>query len=173
MITGFERNADVVCMASYAPLSAHVDGWQWTPNLIWFDNLRVYGTPNYYVQQLFSVNRGDVVLPVQLSGAPMAANKQPRLYASATRDDKAGEVILKVVNALAEPVRVTLQIEGAGRLKATGAATTLSGSLKDENSLDNPKKVSPVSSSVSGVGAEFAYTFKPYSLTVLRLGQAK
>ena len=63
-MTGLERNADVVRMASYAPLFAHVDAWQWTPDLIWVDNLRVLATPNYYVQQLFSRNRGDVVLPV-------------------------------------------------------------------------------------------------------------
>jgi alpha-L-arabinofuranosidase len=63
-MTGLERNADVIRMASYAPLFAHVEGWQWTPDLIWTDNLRVYGTPNYYVQQLFCRNRGDVVLPV-------------------------------------------------------------------------------------------------------------
>jgi hypothetical protein len=52
-------------------LFAHVEGWQWTPNLIWTDNLRVYGTPNYYVQQLFSLNRGDVVLPVILTGVEL------------------------------------------------------------------------------------------------------
>ena len=69
-MTGLERNADVVRMASYAPLFAHVDGWQWTPDLIWVDNLRVLRTPNYYVQQLFSRNRGDVVLPVS-SDAPV------------------------------------------------------------------------------------------------------
>ena len=57
-MTGLERNADVVTMSSYAPLFGHVDAWQWTPNLIWFDNLRSYGTPNYYVQKMFSVNRG-------------------------------------------------------------------------------------------------------------------
>lgn len=68
-MTGMERNADVVCMASYAPLFGNIDGWQWTPNLIWVDNLDVYGTPNYYVQQLFSVNRGDSVVPVELTGA--------------------------------------------------------------------------------------------------------
>ncbi len=72
-LTGLERNADVVRMASYAPLFAHVEGWQWTPNLIWTDNLRVYGTPNYYVQQLFSLNRGDVVLPVTLTGVELPA----------------------------------------------------------------------------------------------------
>ena len=38
-ITGLERNADVVYQASYAPLFAHVEGWQWRPDLIWFDNL--------------------------------------------------------------------------------------------------------------------------------------
>jgi len=70
-MTGLEHNADVVRMASYAPLFAHVEGWQWTPNLIWTDNLRVYGTPNYYVQQLFSLNRGDVVLPVILTGVEL------------------------------------------------------------------------------------------------------
>src|ERR1035441_4932646 len=46
--TGLERNGDVVRMASYAPLFAHIDGWQWKPDLIWTDNLRSYGTPNYY-----------------------------------------------------------------------------------------------------------------------------
>ena len=75
-LTGVERNADVVRMASYAPLFAHADGWQWTPDLIWVDNLRVYGTPNYHVQKLFMHHRGDVVLPVELAGdaAPTAAS---------------------------------------------------------------------------------------------------
>jgi alpha-L-arabinofuranosidase len=75
-MTGLERNADVVRLSSYAPLFAHVDGWQWTPNLIWADNLRVHATPNYYVQQFFSRNCGDVVLPLKLDGvtaSPSAA----------------------------------------------------------------------------------------------------
>lgn len=63
-MTGMERNADIVRLASYAPLFAHVDAWQWTPNLMWVDNLNSAATPNYYVQQLFSHNRGDVILPV-------------------------------------------------------------------------------------------------------------
>jgi alpha-N-arabinofuranosidase len=65
-MTGLERNSDVVVMASYAPLLGHEEAWQWRPNLIWFDNLTAYATPNYYVQQMFSQNRGDVVLPVKL-----------------------------------------------------------------------------------------------------------
>jgi alpha-L-arabinofuranosidase len=78
-LTGLERNADVVRMASYAPLFAHVDAWQWTPNLIWCDNLRVCGTPSYYVQQLFSRNRGDVVLPVALVGAEQPSTPSGRV----------------------------------------------------------------------------------------------
>ena len=66
-MTGMERNADVVTMASYAPLFAHVTGWQWTPDLIWFDNTRSYATPNYYVQQLFSINKGRL-LSIFLTG---------------------------------------------------------------------------------------------------------
>jgi alpha-N-arabinofuranosidase len=60
---------DVVRMSSYAPLFGHVDAWQWTPNMIWFDNLRSYGTPNYYVQKMFSVNKGTRELPVLLDGS--------------------------------------------------------------------------------------------------------
>ncbi len=62
-MTGFERNADLVEMSAYAPLLAHIDAWQWTPNLIWFDNLRSFGTPSYYAQQMFGANRGGRVLP--------------------------------------------------------------------------------------------------------------
>jgi alpha-L-arabinofuranosidase len=65
-MTGLERNSDVVSMSSYAPLFGHEEAWQWRPNLIWFDSLKSYATPNYYVQQLFSQNRGDVVLPVDI-----------------------------------------------------------------------------------------------------------
>lgn len=66
-MTGLERNSDIVVMASYAPLFANVNGKQWNPDLIYFDNWRVCPTPSYYVQQLFSQNRGDVVLPVTMT----------------------------------------------------------------------------------------------------------
>jgi alpha-N-arabinofuranosidase len=167
-MTGLERNADLVVMSCYAPLFGHKEAWQWTPNMIWCDNLRVYGTPNYYVQKAFSTNRGDVVLPVRLSGG---ATESPPLFASATRDELAGEIILKVVNTSPEPVAAELRISGAGQLKSTALAMTLSGELAAENSLDEPRNVAPLSATVSGVKPEFTYTFKPCSLTVLRLGE--
>ena len=65
-MTGLERNADVVHMATYAPLFAHVEGWQWRPDLIWFDNLNSVRTCSYYVQQLYAHNKGTHVLPLTM-----------------------------------------------------------------------------------------------------------
>jgi alpha-L-arabinofuranosidase len=62
-----ERNADVVQMASYAPLFANVNGVQWHPDLIYYDNSRSFATPSYYVQQMFSRNRGNVTLPTTVN----------------------------------------------------------------------------------------------------------
>ncbi|MFT3786923.1 MAG: alpha-L-arabinofuranosidase C-terminal domain-containing protein [Tepidisphaeraceae bacterium] len=72
---GMERNSDVVAMASYAPLFTHVNGKRWNPDLINFDNARSYGTPSYHVQTMFGHNRGDTVLPVELT--PSAADANP------------------------------------------------------------------------------------------------
>lgn len=167
-MTGLERNADVVRMSSYAPLFAHVDAWQWTPNLIWFNNLRSYGTPNYYVQKLFSVNRGTRILPVQLNGS--AKNGQQNLFASASLDDKAGEVVLKVVNTEALSKDVRINLAGVAKVNQSGKAFVLASSdLKAENSLDDAKKISPVEQAITISSGEIAYTFAPNSLTVLRI----
>jgi alpha-N-arabinofuranosidase len=172
-MTGLERNADVVVMSSYAPLFSNIDAWQWTPDLIWCDTLNVYGTPSYYVQQMFSRNRGDVVLPVKI-GPEQQGDKKPSLYATASRDEKSGEVIVKVVNSAAEPLEANLQIKGAGKVSDKADVTVLAGTnLADENSIAEPKKVAPAKTIIEGVGADFKFTFKPRSLTVLRIPAAQ
>jgi alpha-N-arabinofuranosidase len=171
-ITGLERNADVVQMSSYAPLFGHLEAWQWTPNMIWFDNLRSYGTPNYYVQKLFSVNRGSMVLPVLLNGSK--ANGQNDLFTSASLDEHANEVVLKVVNTASTAREVRIVLAGAKGLAGSGKAFILASSdLKAENSLDNPTKVAPVETQVTISPNELAHTLAPYSLTVLRVGIQK
>src|SRR5215207_1219435 len=168
-ITGLERNSDVVRMSSYAPLFGHVEAWQWTPNMIWFDNLRSYGTTNYYVQKLFSTNRGTNVLPVLLDGSPK--NGRDDLYASASLDNRAGEVILKVVNTSSSSKEVRVRLAGARGVGGGGKAFVLSSNdLKAENSLDEPTKVAPVERPLSVSSGEFTHTFAPRSLTVLRVG---
>jgi len=167
-MTGLDRNADVVRMASYAPLFAHIDGWQWTPNLIWFDNLRSYGTPNYYVQKLFSLNKGTNILPVLLNGSPR--NAQENLFASAAIDRSAGELILKLVNATSDKKDIRITLAGGIRFDKTGKAFVLaSPDLKTENSLDQPTKLSPVQREFQVQSPEFDYTLDPNSLTVLRI----
>jgi alpha-N-arabinofuranosidase len=167
-VTGIERNADLVRLSSYAPLFGHVDSWQWTPNMIWFDNLRSYGTPNYYVQKLFSTNRGTHLLPVLIDGSPK--NGQGDLYASASVDSKTSEVILKVVNTSSSGREVRINLPGAGRVGAGGRAIVLaSDDLKGENSLDEPTKIAPVERPLAAASGEFTHAFAPRSLTVLRI----
>ncbi|HWS87746.1 MAG TPA: alpha-L-arabinofuranosidase C-terminal domain-containing protein [Pyrinomonadaceae bacterium] len=170
-VTGLERNADVVRMTSYAPLLGHVEAWQWTPNLIWFDNLRSYGTPNYYVQKLFGTNRGTRLLPVLLDGSPK--NGREGLYASASLDERGGEVILKLVNTESSQREVGVNLAGARGVRGGRAIVLSSTDLKAENSLDEPTKVAPVERPLSAAGPEFTYALAPNSLTVLRVTTVK
>ena len=165
-MTGLERNADVVQMASYAPMLAHVDAWQWAPDLIWFDNLRSFGTPSYYVQKLFSANLGNRILPVTIGGG--AANAQSGLYASALLDEKSGEVILKAVNSgnAERNVRISL---GETAAKGAARALVLSADLAAENSLDKPMNVAPAERSVAVSGTGLDWSLAARSLTVLRV----
>jgi len=165
-LTGLERNADVVRMASYAPLFANTEAWQWTPDLIWVDSLRLSRTPNYFVQQLFSCNRGDEVLPVELAGL----ENSPPLYASATHDDQAGEIILKVVNPGADARAVNINLAGAASVASSAKQIVLSGdNLSNVNTLAKPGKVLPVESEVAIAGNAFTQTLSPRSVTVLRV----
>jgi len=169
-MTGLERNADVVRLASYAPLFAHADAWQWRPNLIWTDNLRIYGTPSYYAQQLFSRNRGDTVVPVKLELPSSNPRTDSRLYASAVRDDANGEIILKVVNPSSESRDVVIQLEGARSVRSGATAVVLTGGKpNDENSFDAPQKVFPRSFPVEIKSPMFNQAVPPLTLMVLRI----
>ena len=156
-MTGFERNADVVHMTTPAPLFAHVDGWQWRPDQIWYDQTQMFKTVSYYVQQLYATNAGTHVLPLTMTPAGKKAKPQPvanlegqnGLFASAAFDSNAGEVIVKVANTsrTAQPVQLNL----ANMTGATSARTiTLSHSgMDDENSIEQPELITPKEGSVA------------------------
>ncbi len=123
-MTGLERNADIVDMATYAPLFAHIEGWQWRPDMIWFDNLRSVPTASYYVQQLYATHRGERVLPLTLDGKPLTgADSQHGLYATATSDGDT--YIIKVVNTSDEPRDITIDFRGLPRKKQLAPEYTL------------------------------------------------
>ena len=135
-MTGLERNADVVHLATYAPLFAHVDAWQWNPDLIWFDNLRMMRTPNYYVQQMYGMNTGTDVLKLQMDGKPVTG--QDSLYATAAWDKPTGEIIVKLVNVASHPAEVKIDFTGLKKRQlVSGTCTYLhDGDLKTVNTLE-------------------------------------
>jgi alpha-N-arabinofuranosidase len=168
-LTGLERNADVVRMASYAPLFANTEAWQWTPDLIWVDSLHVLRTPSYHVQSLYARNRGDRVLPVTLG--QLQGEEAQRLYASAVFDAAAGEVILKLVNATAAVSTIPVDLAGVRQVR-TGSMTILQGDLNDENTMDTPDKVAPYTTAFSPAGAKFEVSLPAHSFSVVRVGVA-
>lgn len=167
-MTGLERNADVVNMASYAPLFAHVEGWQWTPNLIWFDNLKSYATPNYYVQQLFSLNKGTDVVPLTLNNEAVAGQNDS--YATACLDKNTNELVIKFVNTSTSAQNVSFKITGSKGYQKQAFLTTLKAENKDaENLLTAPMTVSPVEGTVAISGNTLKLAVEPYSFTIVRL----
>ncbi|HEY6902118.1 MAG TPA: alpha-L-arabinofuranosidase C-terminal domain-containing protein, partial [Puia sp.] len=166
-MTGLERNADVVTMASYAPLFAHVTGWQWTPDLIWFDNTRSYATPNYYIQQLFSVNKGTAVVPLLAGGVPVTG--QDSCWGTACLDEPKGELIVKLVN-MSDRVKPRTVSVGDAKLGRTAAVTVLMGNAPGAvNTLDHPDVVAPVTKQVGVRGKELKLELPAYSCTVVRV----
>ena len=127
-------------MASYAPLFAHVDAWQWTPNLIWFDNLKSFGTPNYYVQQVFGQNHGTT---------DSADHSERRCQGRARRDllerlrstSATHEVIVKLVNPGDDARTFTLTLDGCDGDQR--GADRADGPTDVENSIAAPTTVAP------------------------------
>jgi alpha-L-arabinofuranosidase len=161
-MTGLEHNADVVRMASYAPLFAHVDAWQWTPDAIWFDNLHSYGTPNYYVQKVFANNTGTRIIPV-------TPRVDAGLYTSAALDERSHQVIVKAINVAAAPRAAEIHLGSAKPSGAVRVTTLASADLKAENSFDKPTNVSPENSTAEMRSGVLAISLAPYSVNVYRI----
>lgn len=173
-MTGLERNADIVEMATYAPLFAHVEGWQWRPDMIWFDNLRSMPTASYYVQQLYSLNKGSQVVPLKMDGKAIAGNEgQNGLFASAVKETPSGDLIIKVANTGDESQELKLNFKGLKKNQTYTSieATTLhSDNLDAENTLDNQDIIKPqvTTTPVSSL-SDLTLTIPARTFTVYRL----
>jgi alpha-L-arabinofuranosidase len=167
-MTGLERNADVVQMCSYAPLLAHVDAWQWRPDLIWFDNLRTVATPNYYVQKLFSTNKGTNVVKILQDGNTIAGKDS--LYASAVIDKNKNEIIIKIVNNSTSPQSVELNVDGVQLTKKNATMQILaSNDLYSFNKLSELDKLAPIEKSFLIKSNKILQQLLPFSLSVFKL----
>lgn len=172
-MTGLERNADVVEMATYAPLFAHVEGWQWRPDLIWFDNSRSMKSGSYYVQQLYGLNKGDRVLPLTMDGKPVAGQEgQNGLFASAVSEGN--DIIVKVANVGESAQLLTVDFKGLKKKDALKklTVTTLHADDDAENTLENQNVVKPVTSTQAiDVTKEWSATIPARTFAVYRFSK--
>ena len=186
-----ERNADIVMMHCYAPLFVNVSqlsganhSMQWPSDLIGYNALNSYGSPSYYAQKMFSLNKGDEVLSAtaenlptytwiqtgRRNGGQSRTNTVISVFYSATRDSNTGKIFVKIVNRADSPQPVTIEISGAKSVLAKGTAIVLKAKSRSEtNSLNDPQHVVPETEKVKGLGASFTRTFPPCSITVLEL----
>ena len=149
-MTDMERNADVVYMTAYAPLFAHVEGWQWRPDLIWYDNLRMFKSCSYYVQQMYAVNKGTNVLRMTMNKQPIAGQPgQDGLFASSVFDKNTGEVIIKIINTSKQSQPVSVKLVGMKGTRTAETITLSHNGMDDENTLDNPEKITPKNGTIS------------------------
>lgn len=168
-MTNLERNADIVHMATYAPLFAHVEGWQWRPDAIWFDNLRSVKTCSYYVQQLYSLYKGSNVLSLTMNKKPVAGNAdQNGLFASAVYDKDSNAYIVKVANTSNKPqdINMTFNMMKKETLSSGKVIKLQSKNPDAENTVDNPNVVVPQESSVEVNGQNFCTTLEPETFAV-------
>ena len=151
-MTGFERNADIVHMTTPAPLFAHVDGWQWRPDQIWYDQTQMFKTVSYYVQQMYATNKGTHVLQLttpmkkgkKTVNVPVANQEgQNGLFASSAFDQNANEVIVKVVNTSNTFQPIVLNLKDMTSAKTAQTLTLNHQGLDDENSIQQPELITP------------------------------
>ena len=169
-MTGLERNADIVHMATYAPLFAHVEGWQWRPDMIWFDNLNSVRTVSYYVQQLFATHKGTNVLSLTMNKKPVTgAEGQNGLFASAVCDKNKNEIIVKVANTSDKKQPLSLIFNGLKKKEVLSGARCIklsSADMDKDNTIENPLAIIPQETSLDVDGHTLNVDLEPATFAV-------
>jgi alpha-L-arabinofuranosidase len=167
-----ERNGDVVCMTSYAPLFARKNATNWNPDLIYFDNERVYPTCSYFVQQMFGQSSGNyyygncVSFDGDKKGVCQPVEKS--LYGqSVVLNTETRQLFVKLCNAGAEEKTAQLNLSRFKGLPATAVKTTLAGQPDDENNYEN-QPIAPVKENVE-INKKMEMKLAPYSFVMLQV----
>lgn len=161
-----ERNGDVVCMTSYAPLFARKDATNWNPDLIYFDNERPYLTCSYYVQQMFGQSSGQYYYGdcVKIDNPDKSEGEGYLQEQSVVLNTKTRTLYVKIANATGEQKTAQLNLS---RFKIKGEAemTVLQGDPEAENNFD-AQPIAPKTETVK-IGKNHKMTLPPYSFTML------
>ncbi|TFK42073.1 glycoside hydrolase [Crucibulum laeve] len=171
-MTGMERNSDVVFASAYAPSLQHIRSYQWTPDILTYDASRLVKSTSYYVQQMFSVNRGTHVLATSPSSTPDTAP----LFWVASFNNETDIIFLKVSNTgtsdLVANIFLDFPITGFGTATSISspALSPISGLFNVSNTLEEPELIIPVANSFAIPQPDrFNYTFPATSVTVITL----
>lgn len=165
-MTGLERNADVVYMTSYAPLFAHADGWQWTPDLIWFNNLASFATPNYFVQKLFSNFKGTDLISIKENNQPLTG--QNKLYASAVMDKNSNSTIIKLVNTDVNVKNIIIKSKNLTLGKVYKMSTLKADNLNSENTFSEDN-IKPIETEFKSNNKNLNIQIPAYSFVVISI----
>ncbi|MCF0132720.1 MAG: alpha-L-arabinofuranosidase [Blautia sp.] len=144
-LTGVERNADVVKLASYAPLFNRIGHSQWKPDLIWFDDQKVYTTPSYQVQKMYANYRGDYIVPLNGQEKELRAKG---IYVSVTRNED--EFFVKAVNTTEEDFLLEFEDDKGNGITGEAKAYILESAGTKEPDLPEPSRIREVTTMLHG-----------------------
>ena len=156
-----ERNGDIVCMTSYAPLFARKNATNWNPDLIYFDNERPFLTCSYYVQQMFGQSSGNYYYGDCVTFEGEKTNMQEQ---SVVLNTKTRQLFVKVCNAAADARKVNIDLSRFSGLKKNAVKTTLAGEPDQENNFD-AQPVAPVRENVK-VSKKMTVDVQPHSFVM-------
>ena len=157
-----ERNGDVVCMTSYAPLFARKNATNWNPDLIYFDNERPILTCSYYVQQMFGQSSGQYYY-----GDCVAIDDTTELQGqSVILNTKTRQLFVKLCNASGDAKKAHIDLSRFKGLKSVATKTVISGQPNDENNFEQQ----PIRPQTSDFKAKkkMDLDLAPYSMVMLQ-----
>ena len=172
-----ERNGDIVCMTSYAPLFARKNATNWNPDLIYFDNERPFLTCSYYIQQMFGQSAGQYyygdcvtienpdVAP-RWKGLPEGQESGYLQGQSVVLNVKTRQLFVKLCNAGDQAKKATINLS---RFKGVKKAvkTTLTGQPDAENNYDQ-QPITPKTETIS-LKSKTTMELAPYSFVMLQI----
>lgn len=168
-MTGLERNSDLVVMAAYAPLLVNVNpgAMQWDTDLIGFNTLTNYASPSYYAQSMFASCLGDHTLESSMTGAG------DRIFYSITASQAAHKACLKIVNASSTQQPIHISFDGIGNSVPVRIETLKADSTQATNTITEPDRIRPISSSMTMSQGQLPYVLPGYSIQLFEIDLTK
>ena len=158
--------------------------WQWDSDLIGYDALSSYGSPSYYVQKIFSQYLGNKIVPATAENIPVQnrpltkkdsaqgikSKTVPHYFIQLHMNDTTGTIYLKVVNTNAKKQAIKINLDGDTKVSPEATVVVIKSDKPDDtNTINDPQKIVPVTSTIKGLEKSFRQSFAPYSVTVMQI----